>query len=95
MKAIVLIKIQTGEIQNAIQDLRRLSSVADAQMTFGPYDAIVLIDTQDLKSLGKLVSWDIQTIPGVRETCTCVMVDADLPDGAEAVDQQETLFTSN
>jgi DNA-binding Lrp family transcriptional regulator len=77
MKAIVLVRIQTGEIHNALRDLRRLGPVADAHMTFGPYDAIVRVDIPDLKTLGRLVSWDIQTIPGVRETCTCVMVETE------------------
>ncbi|HKZ68949.1 MAG TPA: Lrp/AsnC ligand binding domain-containing protein, partial [Anaerolineales bacterium] len=60
MKAYVLIKLQTGEIVEALHQLRRLKGVVSADMTFGPYDAVATIEAPDLKSVGQVVAADIQ-----------------------------------
>jgi DNA-binding Lrp family transcriptional regulator len=75
MKAIVLIKMATGEVQAVMRDLRRLRSVTEAHMTFGPFDGIVIVEAEDLSRIGRIVYWEIQTIPGVVSTMTCLMVD--------------------
>lgn len=75
MKAYVLIKIKTGEIGEALQDLKRLKGVVQADMTFGPYDAIATIEASGLDAIGHMVAWDIQPISGVVETLTCLAVE--------------------
>jgi len=74
MKAYILINIQTGEIGEALSQLRQVKGVLQADMTFGEYDAVVVVEAPDLKALGRLVGWDIQTIPGVQDTITCLAV---------------------
>ncbi len=75
MKAYILIHMQTGEIGGALDQLRQVKGVLQADMTFGQYDAVALVEAADLKALGRLVAWDIQTIPGVNETITCLAVE--------------------
>jgi DNA-binding Lrp family transcriptional regulator len=99
MKAIVLIRIQTGEIKNAWRDLKRVRAVSKAHVTFGPYDAVVEIEARDLQEIGKIVAYEIQPIPGVRETLTCLAVDCEFPtqETIPAVDEarKEPLFGKN
>lgn len=83
MRAIILIKMNTGELREALRDLKRLQSVDEAHQTFGPYDAIVTVQAIDLNTLGRTVAREIQRIPGVVETCTCLMVDADVLEGVQ------------
>jgi hypothetical protein len=75
MKAYVLTKIRTGEIGGALRHLRTIAGVARADMTFGPYDAVITVEAQDLNAIGRLIAWDIQTVPGVTETLTCLAVE--------------------
>lgn len=75
MKAFVLIKIRSGEIPETLQSIRKTKNVLEADMTFGPFDAVVSIQAQDLNELGKVVASSIQCIPGVLETLTCLTVD--------------------
>jgi DNA-binding Lrp family transcriptional regulator len=75
MKAYVLIKIRTGEILDAIRQLRAAKGVVAADMTFGPYDAIAIVEAKDLNSLGRAVATDIQPVVGVLDTLTCLVVD--------------------
>ncbi len=76
MKAYILIKIRTGEVKQVIRQLRKLESVESADMTFGPYDAVAVVQNGDINKLGTLLASEIQPIPGILETLTCLAVDA-------------------
>lgn len=75
MKAYVLIKIRSGETQEVVRQLRRLDGVLEANMTFGPYDAVAILQASDTRQLGQIIAGDIQPIPGVYETITCLAVE--------------------
>jgi DNA-binding Lrp family transcriptional regulator len=75
MKAFVLINIRTGEIYNVIHEMKRISQVKDVNMTFGPYDAVAIVEAKDINDLGKILAGSIQPIPGVEETLTCLAVE--------------------
>jgi DNA-binding Lrp family transcriptional regulator len=77
MKAIVLIKMSTGNLRESLHDIKRLRSVAEAHLTIGPYDALAVVHADDLRALGRVVFKEIQPIPGVVETCTYLLVDAE------------------
>jgi DNA-binding Lrp family transcriptional regulator len=75
MKAYVLVNIRTGDVKEVVKNLRRIDSVAEANMTFGPYDAVAVVETDDINSVGAILANEIQPIPGVLETLTCLAVD--------------------
>ena len=75
MKAYVLVNIRTGDVKEVVKQLRRISKVTEANMTFGPYDAVAVIETDDINSVGDILANEIQPIPGVLETLTCLAVD--------------------
>jgi DNA-binding Lrp family transcriptional regulator len=75
MKAYVLIKIRAGEVKDVVRSLRKVEGVLEAHMTFGPYDAVAEIETADVAKLGAITASNIQTIPGVEQTLTCLAVD--------------------
>jgi DNA-binding Lrp family transcriptional regulator len=75
MKAYVLIKIRAGEVKDVVRQLRTTDKIAEANMTFGPYDAVAIIESPDISSLGNLIASAIQPIPGVEQTLTCLAVE--------------------
>jgi DNA-binding Lrp family transcriptional regulator len=75
MKAYILIHIRTGEIREVVRQLRRVEGVSEANMTFGPYDAVAIVEAQDVKNIGDIIVATIQPIPGVLETLTCLAVE--------------------
>ncbi len=75
MKAYILIKIRTGEVRQVVRQLRKLETVESADMTFGPYDAVAVVKNGDINKLGVLLASEIQPIPGILETLTCLAVD--------------------
>jgi DNA-binding Lrp family transcriptional regulator len=75
MKAFVLIKIRTGDVREVVRQLRKTDKIVEANMTFGPYDAVAVVEAIDLSGLGSLIASSIQPIPGVEQTLTCISVD--------------------
>ncbi len=75
MKAYILVNIRTGEIQEVVRHLRRVEGVVEANMTFGPYDAVAVVEAKDVDHLGRILASGIQPIPGVVETLTCLSVE--------------------
>ena len=75
MKAYVLINVRTGEINDVIRQLRKVEQISEAHMTFGPYDAVAVLETKDVPELGHILASTIQPIPGIEETLTCIAVD--------------------
>jgi DNA-binding Lrp family transcriptional regulator len=75
MKAFILIKIHAGEVRQVVGELKKAEGVIEAHMTFGPYDAIAIIEVKDINHLGRIVSNVIGPIPGVIDTLTCLATD--------------------
>jgi DNA-binding Lrp family transcriptional regulator len=75
MKAYILINIRTGEVLDVVRQMRKIEQVSEINMTFGPYDAVAIVETKDLEALGKVLAGSIQPIPGVEETLTCLAVE--------------------
>lgn len=76
MKAYVLIKIRPGDIKEVIRRLRETPHVLEANMTFGPYDAVAVVASESLGGLGTLIASSIQPMPGVEQTVTCLAVES-------------------
>ena len=75
MKAYVLIKIRAGEVKDVVRQMRKMDKVIEANMTFGPYDAVAVLEAPDISALGNLIASAIQPIPGVEQTLTCLAVE--------------------
>jgi len=75
MKAHVLIKIRAGEVSEAVKQMRGIKGVVEANATFGPYDAVAVVEAKDLPSLGRIVTGEIQPVVGVQETLTCLVIE--------------------
>lgn len=74
MKAYILINIRVGGVSEVVRHLRRVPNVVEANMTFGPYDAVAIVESDDVNHLGRILADEIQPIPGITETLTCLAV---------------------
>lgn len=54
-----------------------LGRVAAVDTVTGPYDLIVQVEAPDIDVLGKHITSEIATIPGVQRTTTCLAVNLD------------------
>ena len=77
MKAYVLISARTGEVRDVVSQLKRVENVTEANLTFGPYDAVAIVEAANIDKIGIIIYQDIQPIPGVIDTLTCLAVNTD------------------
>lgn len=75
MKAYVMMHVRPGSVLEVVRNLRRVSGILEANMTFGPYDVVSIVESRDINHLGSLVAGEIQPIPGVMDTLTCLVVE--------------------
>jgi DNA-binding Lrp family transcriptional regulator len=75
MKAYVLVTVRAGGVRDVVEALRKVEGVAEAHATFGPYDAVAVVEADDISSLGEITAGSIQPIPGVERTLTCLAID--------------------
>ncbi|MBK8783057.1 MAG: Lrp/AsnC ligand binding domain-containing protein [Anaerolineales bacterium] len=75
MKAYIMIKIRAGDVKDVVNSLRKITGVVEAHMTFGPYDGVAVVEAADIAKLGAITALEIQPIPGVEQTLTCLAVD--------------------
>lgn len=75
MKAFILIHVRTGSIHEVVDFLKRTNGVVEAYFTFGVYDAIAVVEADDVIAIADIVGKEIQAIPGVEETLTCLALD--------------------
>ena len=75
MKAYVLITAQTGEASAVVRQITRVKGVLEGHITFGPYDAVAVVEAESTKEVGHIVHNEIQPIPGILDTLTCLAVD--------------------
>jgi len=75
MKSYVLVKIRAGKVKEVVQQLRKSECIIGANMTFGPYDAVAVLESAELHGLGNIIASVAQPIPGVGQTLTCLAVE--------------------
>ena len=71
-RAYILIETQVGKSRDVAAALRSLSGVLSADIITGDFDIIALIEAVDMVGIADLVTGQVQSIPGVSRTITCV-----------------------
>jgi DNA-binding Lrp family transcriptional regulator len=74
MKAFVLVKARVGEISQVVNRLRTISGVTEVDGTFGSWDAVAIVEADELMHLGTIVFEEIQCTAGVESTMTLPVV---------------------
>ncbi len=75
VRAYVLVKIEAGRAKEILDRLRIIPSVERADAVTGPVDLIVQATAEDPRALAELIFRSIQTISGVKETDTRIVIE--------------------
>ena len=73
-RAYILIETQVGKSRDVADSLWSLSGVPSVDTITGVYDIIALVEAADMIGVANVVTSQIQLIPGVSRTITCVAV---------------------
>jgi DNA-binding Lrp family transcriptional regulator len=71
-----LIEASPGAGNDVLEAARAMPSTVQADRVTGPYDVIVVLEADDLNELGAVLHDDIQAIPGITRTMSCLRFEA-------------------
>ena len=69
-KAYVLINCDLGKENEILDTLRKIKSVKEAHGTFGAYDIIAEVMTENSEQLREDITWKIRKLSYIRATLT-------------------------
>lgn len=76
VRAYVLIKIESGKANDILKQLLSLPAIVRADAVTGPVDLIAQVEADDARALAELIFRSIQTVSGVKETDTRIVIEA-------------------
>jgi DNA-binding Lrp family transcriptional regulator len=68
----VLAKVEAGQDQHVLREVRRMTGVKHATPTYGIYDLHVEVSFEKMEELDKFIFECIRRIPGIKETATLI-----------------------
>jgi DNA-binding Lrp family transcriptional regulator len=76
-KAFVLIETAVGKTKEVVAKIRQLKGVTSVDLVTGPYDAIAIVEAEDLNAVGNLITGKFRVAAGISRTVTCVVLQVD------------------
>jgi DNA-binding Lrp family transcriptional regulator len=74
-KALVLLTLEPNEEPHVLDSIKKLNSVLESHLLYGPYDAYVLVEAKDRGKLHNIIIDDIRKIEGINSTMTCFIAE--------------------
>ncbi|MHA1593654.1 MAG: Lrp/AsnC ligand binding domain-containing protein [Candidatus Baldrarchaeia archaeon] len=71
VEAYVLIVVSAGSEQDVLEKLRNINGVQKARITYGPWDIVVELRTNNMQDMYKAIT-EIRRIPEVEHTETLI-----------------------
>ena len=73
--AYVLIVCDLGYEEQIIEELKHLSDVKEVHGTFGAYDMVAKVESDQITTLRETITWKIRKIDRIRSTLTLMAVE--------------------
>ena len=74
-RAFVLVNVESGSEDSILKQLKTISAVKEAYVSYGVYDLIIKVKADTMDELKETVSHKIRSIAKVRSTLTLIMMD--------------------
>jgi len=74
VEAYILVQTEVGKAADVAREIAKISGVTQAEDVTGPYDVIVRAQAENVDELGRLVTANVQSVPGITRTLTCPVV---------------------
>lgn len=69
-KAYILVSCEIGTEHDLLLQLKKIDGIKDATITYGDYDIILEVETENEKKMNDLVASQIRKIAKIRSTIT-------------------------
>lgn len=74
VQAYILIQTEAGKARAVAAAISGMPGVVRVDAVTGPYDVLVLTESDTVDVLGKMIISAVQTVPGIMRTITCSVV---------------------
>ena len=71
----VLINCELGSEEAVISDLKSIDGVKEVHGTFGAYDILAKVQSDQVEKLRETITWKIRKIPKIRSTLTLMGIE--------------------
>ena len=71
----VFFNLDTGEGKELLSQVRKIPEVEEAHLTYGIYDMLVKIESENTDALKEIIFNKIKEIVGIEESLTMIVVD--------------------
>ena len=69
-EAYVLINCEIGSEEKVIEELKTIDGVKEVHGTFGAYDILAKVESDQVETLRETITWKIRKIDKIRSTLT-------------------------
>lgn len=73
--AYVLINCDLGSEDAIIREIKALDGVKEVRGTYGVYDIIAKVESENMEALKDTITWKIRRMPKVRSTVTLIVIE--------------------
>ena len=74
--AFILLEAKSGQALGVSRQIAEIEGVVASYAVTGPFDLIVHVEAADFRSIAQMVVTEIQKLPGVARTLTCLVVES-------------------
>lgn len=71
--AYILAKVEAGKDKEALQEIKKMSGVKQADSVYGVYDLHVEVSFDTMEELDKFIFDGIRRVGGIKETVTLIV----------------------
>ncbi|MDH3278361.1 MAG: Lrp/AsnC ligand binding domain-containing protein [Nitrosopumilus sp.] len=71
----VLINCELGSEESVIYELKSIDGVSEVHGTFGAYDILAKVTSEQVEKLREIITWKIRKIPKIRSTLTLMGIE--------------------
>ncbi len=74
-EAYVLINCEIGSEEKVISELKTVDGVKEVHGTFGAYDVLAKVESEQVETLRETITWKIRKIDKIRSTLTLMGIE--------------------
>lgn len=73
--AYVLINCELGSEESVVSELKSIDDVVEVHGTFGAYDILAKVESEQVEKLRETITWKVRKIPKIRSTLTLMGIE--------------------
>ncbi len=74
-EAYVLINCEIGSEEKVIEELKTIDGIKEVHGTFGAYDILAKVESDQVETLRETITWKIRKINKIRSTLTLMGIE--------------------